>query len=78
MYLILKDTQLAKGAIMKVEATKLGFYGNKRRVAGSTFHIKDKKEFSKLWMKEVKESKPSKQKPAKPSKPSVDLNKEVI
>lgn len=37
---------------MWVVATKLGFYGIKRRHPGEVFKLKDEKDFSKVWMKQ--------------------------
>lgn len=59
---------------MKVKATMLGFYGNKRRYPGSIFEI-DEKQFSKRWMD--KNISPDAVSPAKPVKPS-DKDKAVI
>lgn len=43
---------------MKVRAKRLGYYDNKRRQEGQSFHIRSKKDFSKAWMAEVKKGKP--------------------
>ena len=47
---------------MKVKATKLGFYNNRRQRPGMVFHLTDSKHFSENWMEKVegKPSKPSK------------------
>mgnify|MGYP000920271839 CR=1 FL=1 len=64
---------------MKVEAIRLGYYGDKRRKEGDTFYLKDEKHFSKLWMKkfEENEDQPRHSKNNKKAKP-IDLNEEVI
>lgn len=46
---------------MRVKATKLGFYGTKRRNEGDEFDLDAQKDFSKEWMVEVK-------KPGRPKK----------
>ena len=35
---------------MKVKATRMGYYGHKRRKEGEVFNIKSEKFFSKNWM----------------------------
>ena len=66
---------------MKVKAKRIGFYGNKRRKAGSVFNIKDVKEFSKAWMEEIKDdSKSKKSSKAKPAEKDAvkDSSEDVI
>lgn len=65
---------------MKVRATRLGFYGNRRRKEGQEFILDDPDHFSKNWMESVEGSevsvpkkprvgrKPKKEKPV-PSEP---------
>tara|TARA_R100000656_G_C3931733_1_gene124962 strand:+ start:485 stop:934 length:450 start_codon:yes stop_codon:yes gene_type:complete len=36
--------------MIEVQATKLGFYGNRRRRAGDVFTIADEEAFAKSWM----------------------------
>jgi hypothetical protein len=43
---------------MKVKATMLGFYGNKRRYEGDVFELTDDKQFSKKWMAKFEPSEP--------------------
>jgi len=38
---------------MKVKATKLGFYGNRRRYEGKEFYIQKPEHFSENWMVKV-------------------------
>lgn len=59
---------------MKVKATMLGYYGNKRRYEGDIFDIDDKM-FSKRWMSKDLEVKSAS--PVKPPKIS-DKDKSVI
>ena len=59
---------------MKVKATRLGYYGNKRRYPGVIFDI-DEKLFSKKWMD--KNIDPAAVSPVKAPKPS-DKDKAVI
>src|SRR5262245_52243125 len=40
---------------MRVEAIERGFYGNALCEVGKQFTLKDKKDFSPLWMKKVPE-----------------------
>lgn len=40
---------------MKVLVKKLGWYNNRLAKPGETLLLKDKTEFSGLWMKEIKE-----------------------
>jgi len=42
--------------MVKVQATKLGYYGHQRRNPGEVFVIKDEKAFSKVWMRRVPDS----------------------
>jgi hypothetical protein len=35
---------------MRVEATRIGYYGNKRIREGQQFNLKNEKDFSKEWM----------------------------
>jgi hypothetical protein len=39
---------------MKVQAMRLGYYSHRRRRPGDVFRIRDKKDFSKQWMREYK------------------------
>jgi|6_EtaG_2_1085325.scaffolds.fasta_scaffold02539_9 hypothetical protein len=43
--------------MIKVQATKLGFYGNRRRRIGDTFKIANEQAFSKTWMNRLDEKK---------------------
>ena len=36
--------------MIEVQATKVGYYGLKRKAEGEIFHIKSEKEFSSRWM----------------------------
>jgi hypothetical protein len=68
---------------MKVEATRLGYYGHKRRRPGVKFDLKDSKHFSESWMKKldasVKESKPKRgQKPEPKAEKVLTSDQEVI
>ncbi len=41
---------------MKVRATRLGYYNNKRQREGAEFFLKSDKDFSKTWMEKLKKS----------------------
>lgn len=43
--------------MIEVQATKLGFYGNRRRRAGDVFTIADEEAFAKSWMKRLEAKK---------------------
>lgn len=57
---------------MKVRATKLGYYNNRRQKEGMIFFLKDEKHFSKNWMELVDE------KPAKPKNPRVKKSEDDV
>lgn len=40
---------------MQVKATRVGYYGEKRRLEGEVFSLAKKEEFSESWMKKTKE-----------------------
>lgn len=61
---------------MKVRATQLGYYGNKRVYEGEVFELTDKKQFSKKWMEEVEPGQKA-ESPKAAQKPS-DKDKAVI
>jgi len=77
---------------MKVRATKLGFYNNRKQREGTVFFLKERKlrgkklsaedQFSELWMEKVDGAEAPKKAPAKKAKatPSeqVDQNQPVI
>lgn len=44
---------------MLVKATRLGYYGIKRRKEGAVFRIKSENEFSEKWMEKVETASPS-------------------
>lgn len=45
---------------MRVKATRIGYYGNKRQKEGEQFVLKSEKDFSKTWMEKVTGGKASK------------------
>lgn len=45
---------------MRVKATKLGYYGEKRQRPGQVFSLSDAKHFSPKWMTSMEEKKGSK------------------
>lgn len=53
--------------MMKVRATRLGYYGDKRRREGVVFAI-DEKDFSRKWMEKISAGDPAK--PAKAERKS--------
>ena len=72
---------------MKVRATKLGFYDQKRRKEGDVFILHDPKLFSENWMEAIDgkppvkskpKGKPKIQKPIEVSEPEVSLEDDVI
>jgi hypothetical protein len=52
-----RPATVAAADAMKVEATKLGYYGNRRRRVGDVFTIR-RDEFAETWMVEVDASTP--------------------
>lgn len=52
---------------MKVRATKLGYYGDKRRKEGDTFFLKSEEAFSENWMEKVLKASESKKESKKVS-----------
>ena len=66
---------------MKVKATKLGYYGDRRRREGDVFFIKSEEELSQKWMEVLEEkAEPPKKKKAKAkakAKPKVEESKDV-
>lgn len=71
---------------MKVRATKLGFYDQKRRKEGDVFVLHDPKLFSENWMEALdgkapakkSKSKAKKEEPIGVSEPEVSLEDDVI
>ena len=66
---------------MKVKATMLGYYNNKRMREGTVFNLSSEKHFSKSWMTKVEaKGKGHKQKAAKEDAPvrEVVSDQEVI
>jgi hypothetical protein len=55
-------------AMIKVQATRLGYYGNRRRKEGMVFHVEEK-HFSSNWMKRLDEAPVSKKKAAAAKEP---------
>jgi hypothetical protein len=45
---------------MRVQATRLGYYGEKRQRPGQVFSLSDPKHFSTKWMKPLDEKKSGK------------------
>jgi len=64
---------------MEVKATRLGYYGLRRRRPGETFTIADEKDFSNKWMEKVEpEEKAVEKKPRKGEDKPVPPLKTVI
>lgn len=66
---------------MKVRATRLGYYGDKRRRPGDEFVISGPDHYSFRWMEKVESAKPPKKKATKKSEDKEvvqDSNSEVI
>lgn len=67
---------------MKVKATELGYYEDKRRRPGDVFEISDEKAFSHKWMEKLDDSvevpSPPPAKEAKKSSKKVKSSEEVI
>jgi hypothetical protein len=51
---------------IKVRATRLGFYANRRRRPGAEFEVNDPKELGS-WMEVVEEPKPARKSPPRSS-----------
>lgn len=58
---------------MIVQATRLGYYGNKRIREGQTFKLKSDKDFSKEWMEKT-DSEQTKSKSKEKDKKFVDVS----
>lgn len=62
---------------MKVKATKLGYYSERRYRPGQTFFLKDAKHFTESWMEKLSNKKGHPKKEAV-SVPTSNSNDEVI
>lgn len=73
---------------MKVRATQLGYYGDRRRKPGEIFELKDRdrrgkpypaeEQFSETWMETVDGSNPAPSAPSKPATSSPKRKSSVI
>jgi hypothetical protein len=60
---------------MKVQVTKVGYYGVARRNPGEILDLKNEKEFSKKWMKRLDEADASDAEESRPASKKVKSKK---